>query len=288
MLKKYLPGDNEWLYVVLSANWHIIDNVLSNHWTLLVNDLIDNGLIDKAFFVRYFSKTPVLRMRFSLMPNVEWNSIIAMLKQKLNYELTSNQVWDISLQTYKREILRYSEYLISQTEELFHFDSLNISSIISKFHRAKGDSERIIASFILVDYYLDSFGFSSTEKFLFLEDVSSLFKKEFHFDKYNAKQFNVIFRRYKPIILDALSRGSKTLVVVSIKDILKVHHIQFLRVVNSIQQGIATYNLHKDTLVKSYIHMMFNRLFITSNRTYELIISELLARYYKSLSYMND
>lgn len=275
----FFPG-GEWLYLEVSANWHILDIIISNFWSDYVDDMLVKHLIKEAYFIRYFDKLPHLRLRFLLVDPADIFILFDSFKERISSLMEMSYIWDIRIATYKREHMRYHIDLMERTEHFFCLDSKIIAKVISESRRYAGDKARVLASMLLVDSYLNLFGYNLSQKRTLLSEMALSCKHAYKFTEKNSKQFNWKFREYKFFISDLLNRSSKDPLVLHLRDILAGFGEELKAVIAPLLDGIAENSLDKNDLLKSYIHMSFNRLFIARNQIYELLIYDFLLRYY--------
>jgi thiopeptide-type bacteriocin biosynthesis protein len=193
-----------------------------------------------------------------------------------------NLIWKVQIDTYQRELERYNEKLIEDTESFFYVDSEYTVGIIRKI-LAHNEDYRWIISFKMVDSLLSDLLFTVEQKLNLMERLSIDFKKEFGFDEFNAKQFNAKYRYCMKIINDVIKE--KEDVDKPLKLMTKEIHKRsadlkpvFLRIIQKSKKNGIDYL----ALPAPYIHMMLNRLFYEQARLHELIIYEFLRRYYAS------
>jgi len=136
----------------------------------------------------------------------------------------------------------------------------------------------------MVDAFLNDFSYSLQAKQILMEKLSNSYKLEFGFNQINSKQFNSLYRDNKSLVESVL--GNK----ISDDRFKKLCYFIKKRSVNieaTIEKLIIYTERNKktlilDNLISSYLHMTFNRLFVSKNRTYELILYDFLKRFYTS------
>lgn len=277
------PG-GEWVYIEVSANWLTLDCIISTYWSEMVGKMVCHRLIKKAFFVRFFDKVPLLRIRFQLHDAKFSYSVLDLFKETISPLINESYIWDIRLSTYKREYLRYNEKLIEDTEALFALDSEVNAQIISicKKTSSKNDITRVLASALLVDYYLDLFHYTLLQKQQVLGGISEMVKHMYRLSKENRKQINEKYRLYKNQLRDVLEGKSLDSCIGEIRQVLCSYLEPFRLVAANLLARIEYYNLDQKFLISSYMHMSLNRLFIIKGHIYELFVYDFLTRYYLS------
>lgn len=278
----FFPCD-QWLYVQISANWSVLDDIVSKQWVRLSNELYQKRIVEKSFFVRYFERTPQLRLRFKLIESSDASSVMEIFYQIMTPYVKKECIWDISIRTYNRESLRYHKELIEATESLFCIDSVIVAKTILLSDKYNRENSRILASVILTDLYLSYFDYSLTQKEKLLKELSLIYKKKYGFNKYNSKQFNEKYRFFKHEIEKALSGNSDDAFVLDLTNVCVAYANEVSLVCDLLLKGMYQYKLDKNELLMSYIHMMFNRIFIARNQIYELLIYDFMTRCYSGI-----
>lgn len=248
----------------------------------IINGLKRKEYIKKWFFIRYSDPDYHLRIRILVTNRSNIGAIIVLFHDKLRYWVQNNLIWKIQLDTYNREIERYGNLLIEETESLFYIDSECILSILRILNN--NETYRWMISIPLIDSLLTDFSIDLASKQEIMNDLSSSFKTEFGFNEYNSKQFNHKYRENKITIESILGHSIINKSFVNLYNPIEIRSKKLTHIVDNIHFKIVEnkidVSLHQ--LIKSYIHMMMNRLFIEKNRIYELIIYEFLNRYYTS------
>lgn len=272
---------SEWLYYKIYTGVKTADIVLLEKLHPVILKLKEEQKILKWFFIRYKDTDEHLRIRFLISKPNGLADIIDKLYPILNELLDTNVVWKIQTDTYQRELERYGEKTIEDSETLFWYDSEMILQYLLLKSSFEKEETQLLFSFLAIDQFLNSFSLSNTEKFLLMDDLQLSFKKEFDADKVLKKEMDKQYRELFPAVEGFLSgiaadnypeifkliqekknRTSKT--ILSIKDKLQIPLRSFLM---------------------SHIHMMVNRQFSSKQRMYELLIYDHLYRYYKMMEY---
>jgi len=281
--RTFIPG-SEWLYLKIYGGEKNLDKLLGNEIYSIVNKLDKESRIDKWFFIRYADPDTHLRIRFLLKERKDIAYILDLFYTRLNPLTTNNVIWKIQIDTYVRELERYGSHLIEEAESIFKTDSECIISCIRLLNTISNEDYRWMISLRMIDSLLTDFSYSNVMKKKFMEQLSSSFKKEFNFNEFNSKQFNDKYREHKNAIENIM------------KD--KLDDKLFLQLLMHIKQRspknapiikvLYKKSKHKNNtqiiapLLQSYIHMMINRLFRSKNRIHELVIYDLMRRYYVS------
>jgi len=280
--RTFTPG-SEWLYVKLYTGNKTADKILVKTIRPVIRELEKQKVIDRWFFIRYSDPDFHLRIRFHLPDINQTGMVMILLHEKLKYYVKHNLVWKIQYDTYNRELERYRNDLIEESEELFRMDSDCILSLVGELNTLPDENYRWMIALKMMDSFLSTFSYDLSQKAFFFTQRSEAFKREFSFNEHNAKQFNLKYREHKKTV-EAILKGSITDAnVLSLYLPLKKYVHQLKPLVNIINQKIGKQNdLTIDSLIGSYIHMMLNRLFRSKNRKHELVLYDFMRRYYES------
>ncbi|MBQ4801211.1 thiopeptide-type bacteriocin biosynthesis protein [Aquimarina sp. MMG015] len=271
---------SEWLYYKIYTGPKTSDLILTDIIRPIATHLLDKGIIDKWFFIRYNDPKHHIRVRFHYNKPENIAEVINTLYGSLKEFSDEDLIWKIQLDTYQREVERYGGETMSISEELFFLDSRMIVDFLDMIDGDEGEELRWLFGVRAIDQLLQDFGYSEDDKLALLERLKTGFGVEFGMNKGLKKQMDKKFRNehdkiknflsfkrdsdpdYAPII-DALDEKS-----ISSKDLVK----EILTIVDKNQL---------DDMMSSYIHMLMNRLFRSKNRLHEMVLYDLLYRTYK-------
>jgi thiopeptide-type bacteriocin biosynthesis domain len=279
--RTYLPGSN-WLYFKIYTGVVVADKIIAGEIGRFIGKLKMEDLITKWFFIRYSDPDFHLRIRVRVKTVSNIGTIILFFHAIMKRLEARNLVWKIQIDTYQRELERYHEELIDDTESFFYVDSEYTVKIIKQIIEHKEDYRWMIA-FKMIDSLLSDLLFTVEQKLNLMERVSINFKYEFGFNEFNTKQFNTKYRDCMKII-DSVIKEKKDIdkpLKRMIEDIHK-RSADLKPVFSTIIKKSQKYKIDFLTLPGHYIHMMLNRLFYEQARVHELIIYDFLRRYYAS------
>ncbi|WP_405208652.1 thiopeptide-type bacteriocin biosynthesis protein [Aquimarina sp. LLG6339-5] len=271
---------SEWLYYKIYTGPKTSDLILTDIIKPIAAHLLEKGIIDKWFFIRYNDPKHHIRVRFHYNKPENIAEVINTLYGSLKEFSDEDLIWKIQLDTYQREVERYGAETMSISEELFFLDSRMIVDFLDMIDGDEGEELRWLFGVRAIDQLLLDFGYNEDDKLALLERLKTGFGVEFGMNKGLKKQMDKKFRNerdkiknflsferdsdpdYAPII-DALDEKS-----ISSKDLVK----EILTIVDKNQL---------DDMMSSYIHMLMNRLFRSKNRLHEMVLYDLLYRTYK-------
>jgi thiopeptide-type bacteriocin biosynthesis protein len=271
--RSFEPG-SEWLYVKLFTGVYGADELLATVVQPLLNELTHTGLIDTFFFVRYFEPGFHLRLRFhSHVPDFV-APVLSRLNQRLQPYRQSGMVYRVQADTYEREIERYGQATMADSERVFWADSLASLTYLAE---EINPDQRWRFALQATDTLLTDFGFTLEAKLRLLRRLQSQFLDEHHADQALRKQLNDRYRAEQRTIMTDLSQSGPWSRVLADRSAL------IKPLVPTIQAGCGlTTQPALPEMLASYLHMSLNRLFTSKHRTQEMVIYHYLTRYYES------
>ncbi len=278
--RTYLPCD-EWLYVRIYTGHRRADWILSEVLFPLWQQLNKQGLSDCWFFIRFSDPDFHLRFRAKFKTNDAAYMFVEKLKETLSPLVDEALIWKIELGSYVPEKERYGEGSMAFSEQIFYADSTAFAEALRSGIFKSGEDYRWLFAMASIDYLLNDFNYILDEKKLLLLELSRSFANEFNKDKHMAKQISVKFRETRIRIKEIFEKGSDQ----------NIHRLFCKRSENSNTDIKAILELYakdrmtvqKNDLLSSFIHMSMNRIFRNNNRMHEMLVYDLLFRYYKSM-----
>ena len=265
--RTFVIGD-KWLYYKIYCGVKTTDTLLLEVIKPLTEQLIEEKIIDKWFFIRYSDPEPHVRFRVQFIDIKNIGAVIKKMKNLLQPYMNSNQVWDVALATYKRELERYGTNTIEDAELFFYHDSLMMLQIIEY---SKDDETRFLTLFKWLEKILLLFKFEDTGLLSFLERMQEQFKEEFSVDKRVRKELSNTYRKLAPALFDKEDTNAPRIYnpTETVERFLRLKKKQNLEV-------------SLDNVVASFIHMSVNRCFRSKQRLYEMMLYDFLYRKNKS------
>jgi thiopeptide-type bacteriocin biosynthesis protein len=275
----FIPGSS-WIYIKLYAGNKTADDLLIQTIFPIIKELKKKQYIEKWFFIRYSDPDFHLRIRLLVTEIQHVGAVINSFYKKLNRWNQNRTLWKMQLDTYNRELERYGSSLIEDAESLFYIDSECILSILKQI--SNNENYRWMIALKLIDSLLSDFNVAISNKRQLMESVSKSYKMEFGFNEYNSKQFNSKFRENKVLIESVLENTAKDELFSALYMPVKKRSKRLIPVIEQINFKLKKEKINIEDLLKSYIHMMMNRLFRSKNRVHELILYDFMRRYYIS------
>lgn len=286
-MKRTFSIGSEWLYYKFYSGIKIADKLLADVIRPLTEEFLEKKQIDKFFFIRYADPDAHIRLRFHFNELDKIGNVIAAVNQSLQPYMDQGLVTKIQTDTYRRELERYGSNSMEIGESFFYIDSVVTLNLLNLIDGDEGEKIRWQFAVRSLDDLLNNFKFNSNDKMFLLEHLKDGFISEHGGSKELKLQLDTKFRSVRKQVEDILNRElDATREILPLIELLEWKKEQLepiaeklIELKNSNQLQIAL-----NDLLASYIHMMLNRIFKARQRTYELVVYDLLYRYYKSLA----
>lgn len=276
-MKRSFCLGSEWLYYKLYTGAKSADIVLSEKLAPIIAELEANNTIEQWFFIRYNDPDNHLRIRFKCETPKKTSIVIAALYPILNELLENDIIWKVQTDTYQRELERYGEATMLESETIFCADSKMILDYISLKPYFENEETQLHFSFLAIDQFLTAFDMDSAAKLQLMDGLQQAFKNEFDADKNLRKQFDKHYRSLLHDIAFFLSGNAKN-DFGAIYLLIQEKQEKIVTLAPSIKQKLE---IELDSFLASHIHMMVNRQYTSKQRYYECLIYDHLHRYYK-------
>ncbi|WP_336964455.1 thiopeptide-type bacteriocin biosynthesis protein [Chryseobacterium contaminans] len=275
MKRKFIPG-SEWLYVKIYTGIKTADIILEEAIIPLLQQLQEESLINKWFFIRYNDPRIHIRLRFELSDFSHFNKVLSLVNDYLEGYRDSGEISEFIIDTYQREIERYGDVTMEEAEFLFWKSS---ESILNEFLHFD-DEEKIMVTLFYIDKALEYLGISLYERLDWIKESYHAFKHEFNIDKKMNYQLDKKYRAF---------------IIKYIEFIESENYIPFrIAILNNIHESkealrhIKNHSSSLQSFFFSVFHMHINRMFVSNQRLFEMIIYDYLFRYYKSLVFKSS
>ncbi|MCH9687447.1 MAG: lantibiotic dehydratase [Deltaproteobacteria bacterium] len=271
---RFDPG-GPWLYVRLFGGAATHDEVLTEVIAPLTEATRRDGVCDRWFFLRYDDPAPHLRVRWHGPPQRLLAELLPALTDALAPWRSSGAVWKVELDGYEPEVERYGgSEAMGAVERLFEADSDAVLGMLGLV-RDGGEALRWRLAMLGVDAMLRDFGLERARRLALLERVRDAFGQELGMGRDQRRQLGQRFRRERGWMQAALGDGAVSAMVA-------VHELLVARG-HAAQPHIARLDaLEAAHSLPSLLHMHCNRVLRAAPRHHELVIYDLLARYYRS------
>lgn len=258
--RTFFPGD-EWLYLKIYAHDSLMDNILMNVVSPVIQKYKKKDPAFKWFFIRYNDTGHHIRLRFFINRESAHNLLLE-INTRLKPLCNSGKVSEILLDTYQRELERYSAELINEVESLFYYDS---EYILSAF-KIGGLNARFKLSFAVHSALLivKCFIKDKNQRFEFFNKALSGFSKEFsNKDKMISRKLDLKYRNFQKELIESKQLST------SDGNSFYTHFNQLLNALN--EKTTHWRSEDKYNLIASLIHMHMNRIFESQPREYECL-----------------
>ncbi|KOH43326.1 thiopeptide-type bacteriocin biosynthesis protein [Sunxiuqinia dokdonensis] len=279
--RRFILGD-QWAYFKIYSGPKTLETILTRELHQVVTELFQTKIIDKFFFIRYTDPDYHLRIRFHLRDVSKLNVVIRLLNNSLKYYLDNRLVWNVSADTYSRELERYGKLTITEMESLFCLDSLAIVNFLKETEEAGNDLIKWLWGVKCMDVLLEQFGLSLSDKIKFYKMLNDGYSSEFQINKSMRIQLDKKYRKeIKHItnIID-LENGKNFPGLGHISGYMSSAQPIIQDIVKISDQGKIEMPLNN--LLSSLVHMHFNRLFRTKQRMHELVVYYFMCKFYSS------
>ena len=280
MVRKFIPG-TEWLYLKIYTGIKTSDLILEELIKPSVEYFQENNYISKWFFIRYHDPKPHLRVRFCLSNAEYYNDVLHKINNDLQEFIQSGEISSIVVDTYSREIERYGQTTIEEAETLFYKNS-DFALLCLQYD----DEEKILFTIFYIDQTLDQLNLSDQQKLNWIKGFDSAFKDEFNADKKLNSQLDKKYREFKLKLMSLIQNDEfldeRQAIISHIKESSSV----LKSIIQSNEKGLL--EVSPRSFFQSIFHMNINRLFVSNQRLFEMIIYDYLQRYYKMKSYLNS
>lgn len=274
--RKFIIG-SEWIYLKIYTGERTADRMISTTIAQLVDTIFEKSLSDKWFYIRYKDEGGFhLRLRFHLNIIDNIGQIIQIIYQILSPFIENGAVHSINFDTYVREIERYGADSYCIAEDLFYYNSIDCLKYISVCDPFQEQSfNRIRFTLQGIEQILNALSYDNKRKRDFCLTCRDRYRQEFKiFSTASKKAHNDLYRKYKKFVEESFL-GPKN-------HLLTSEFIQKLEI-EKLSDQLASENIQWDDFWVAIIHMMINRLFVSYNRKYEMIIYDFAFKYFDSI-----
>jgi thiopeptide-type bacteriocin biosynthesis protein len=288
-LPRSFPPGSEWLYAKLYTGAATAEEVLTTVVRPTTEVALRSGAADCWFFVRYGDPDWHIRLRWHGQPGRLQNEIWPALRAAAEPLLEDGRVWRLQLDTYEREVERYGGAEgIRLAEQLFQADSEAVLEIVALYPEdARGDVRWRLAMCGMDSLFAD-LGMDLGQRLEVVGQARSSFAAEFRVEVNLRRQLGEFYRKERKNFerllagegvngVGILSRGLA---------VLRQRSERWAAAIVGLREAEAAGRLSVPVtrLAASLLHMHANRLLRSAARAQEMVLYDLLARYYESLT----
>ncbi|MGG8495317.1 lantibiotic dehydratase [Tenacibaculum sp. TC6] len=272
-IKRSFSPCDEWVYFKIFTGINIANKILISKVDRIIEELKNNGIIDKWFFIRYKDPDFHLRIRLHLKNDKEKGKVINMFNNYFKDLISNDLVWKLDISTYEREVERYYGKFIEETETVFSEDSTMVLKLLKSLKKDNREDDLWLYCLKSIDAYFELFNFSLEEKYLMLDAMYKNISIEFNSNKTIRAQIDKKFRKEYNRICEIILKEDLYSSLIDKRNIALKNTI-YSRLIKEPDFII------KD-LISNYIHMTVNRFITANSGMHELVFYGLLEKYYK-------
>lgn len=275
--RAFFPGDH-WLYLKLYSHDSLTDAILIHHILPVIQKYKHKDSTFKWFFIRYNDPESHIRLRFFTQ-----DKFAADLLSELNLQLKSlyhsGKIGEVLLDTYQRELERYSVELMEEIETFFYHDSEYILAALQR----GGTAIRFKLNFaihstlLMIRYFIKD----KKDRIDFFNVVLDGFSAEFNNrDKETGHKMDLKYRNFQPELIEneqfSILQNNK-------------NYAGFNQILISLSEKLFNWQPEdKYRLVASLIHMHMNRIFESHPREYECLAYHFMKKHQAYLNYTTN
>jgi thiopeptide-type bacteriocin biosynthesis protein len=283
-VRRRFPPGSEWLYAKLYAGEATADQVLTRLIGPVVDSALASGAADSWFFIRYGDPDWHLRVRFHGAPERLHAEVLPQLEAALQRAVDAGRVWRMQLDTYEREVERYGgDRGIELAEQVFHADSDAVLAILRSLAGDGGLELRWRLALRGIDLLFDALGLSFEQKRALARTARERYGREFGVDGTFRGAVGQRYRKERVSLETLFDPGQEPPArLIPGLEALRERSLRIaaggaeLRELANIRRSPAALT----DVAGSYAHMHVNRLLRSGQRAQELVLYELLDRYY--------
>ena len=274
--RRFIIGE-DWLNIKIYSGPRALEEILLNDIYPIIDKAYSSNLISKFFFVRYSDEGYHIRLRFKLTNGKESAELLNQLSEQLNVYSDSRIISKVITDTYNREIERYGSLSIDPIETIFSWNSWQIIKLLIIEQEYKN---RWLTGIKIMDDLLNKFGLDTKEKYDIYQQYYLMYAEEFGDNKNVKDELKRIYRGetkdIERIMKEILSPDIDYPATGGAGLDSAINEIMDLRADNRLEVPF-------ESLLRSIIHMHYNRLFRIRQREHEYVVYYMMSNYYKSL-----
>lgn len=277
-ISRNFPVGSPWLYIKIYAGTKSMDYLLTSLIKPFALRLMQEGVIEKWFFIRYQDPLPHIRLRFyNETQPFFWQTVLSGLSSLLQPKIEAGLISKLQTDTYQREIERYRGLDFEQTESIFQLDSLAVIDILELIG-PENEQLRWQAALAGADKLITDLGFTGIRKLELIQTVHAQLLSEFPKNQMLPVELNKKYRAAEKSIQQTMTGTEDELG--PIYTTIAWRSQKIAHIIGSKSAAIS-----KDpSTVASFVHMFLNRLFSSRSREQELVIYHYLNKYYKTIT----
>jgi thiopeptide-type bacteriocin biosynthesis protein len=281
-VKRTFPPGSEWLYLKLYTGRSTADQLLREFVRPFVDWALRSGDAEQWFFIRYGDPFWHLRLRFQGSPDKLHSRLQPAFNAAIEAFIAAGKVWRVQIDTYEREVERYggAEGIVL-AEQIFHADSEAALKIIERWSGNEGLEARRLLTLRSIDQMLDDFGLELRDRSRLLE----ILLDKFAGDRVSKSRFATTYRNMRQAI-ERILEGTRDTQAMFGRELAILDQRS-----QQIEPAIVKLKTHAETgqlsvslteLISNLIHVHTNRILRPAPPSEEVLLYDLLARFYRS------
>jgi len=272
--RSFMPGQ-EWLYIKLYAHYSLTDEILLKIVFPLTRKYKKENPAFKWFFIRYRDSAHHLRLRFYTALTSP-HALLSDLISKLESWAAEGKRTEVILDTYQRELEKYSASLINEAETFFYRDS---EFILSTFTGRELDTSFKISFAVNSSLHMIQCLIPDRQKRdSFLAEALRTVSAEFSRDKEVLYKMDLKYRKFQQELVknqQFLDLRKRTLAWINYDIMLQ----------NLIGKMVHWEESAQYNLLINLVHMHINRIFESTPREYEFLIYHFMKKHQLYLNF---
>lgn len=273
-------GD-DWLYVKVYGGPSIIDRLLTETLTAVLQECHAAEGIDRWFFIRYGDPDWHLRLRIHGRSD-QLDDILKKLLDSIKLALSSEIVWRFQIDTYVPEIERYGgPQAMPVCESIFCADSQFVLEALALLRTSTGMISRWQVTLLSVYALFIDFGMSESETVAALEALRDDLAQKLQLDPTYRRSLGEKFRKDRNALSALLfSTDESNAAQASVRGLLRDRSHALAPFINQLRllEGTGELTVPVRELVKSLVHMHVNRMVRADANLQEIVIYDFLLR----------
>jgi thiopeptide-type bacteriocin biosynthesis protein len=251
------------------------DMLLEKSVAPVVEALKSRGLVRRWFFIRYADPDFHLRVRFLLSRQDALGEVLEAVHRGLRPFEEDGFIWKVQLDTYQRELERYGAGTVEEAEEFFQISS---DAVVEYLVRVGPEIPRWRWGSGVLEAMLRCVGWELEKKREFAEWAHKHMAAELDPSGKVRKETDQQYRVHARTLMQYLEQEAP------MEEITNAFAKRFQVVADRLLalDRAAGLEVPMRELLLSYAHMHLNRLFVTENRTQEMVVYDVMRRYYTS------
>lgn len=277
--------DPAWLYLKLYTGTATADDVLTDVVAPFCAEATARGDVAQWFFIRYGDPDWHLRLRLNGDPVRLWGVVMPALRRVTDDAMAGGLIWRATLDSYEPELERYGgPSALGISERIFAADSVAVASLLAGLRGDQGSDARWRLAVVGVDRLLNDLGLTLEEKLELVTAAKDSFEQEFRVGTAFRRQLGTKFRSHRAeltALLDPSSRlgggsyGAAAALFEARSKLVQPLAAALRAPITAVQHPLVS-------IASAHAHMHLNRMLRSVARAQELVIYDLLRRYYQS------